>query len=381
MSAAAPRPPSFPSGGTLASVLPAVARSLGSTRYATAPDLGLTPAHRAVVVLVDGMGYGQLTRRLGHTPFLREHLAAGLRLDSGFPSTTAASMGSFGTGTSPGTHGLVGMEVLDPSANVVFNQLNWENGPDPFRWQPVPTVFEEVAGEGVAVTRVGPPYFDGSGLTNAALRGGRFVAASSPADRVRAAVDAVRATRRSLVYLYWGEVDKAGHVHGADSWELVDELEAVDRWLGTLAAAVPADTAVHVTADHGMVDVPFANRVDLAREPELLDGVRHAAGEPRGAQLYTRPGAVADVAARWRERLGDTAWVTTRDEMVASGWFGAVRPEVLPRIGDVLALMLTDVAVVDTVRMRPELVRLFGHHGSVTEEERGIPLLSVPARA
>jgi hypothetical protein len=30
--------------------------------------------------------------------------------------------------------------------------------------------------------------------------------------------------------------------------------------------------------------------------------------------------------------------------------------------------------------MRPELVRLRGLHGSVTDEERGIPFVTVPAR-
>ena len=173
---------------TLASLLPAVARSLGSSRYATAPGLGLGPAERAVVVLVDGLGHEQLVRRSGHAPFLRAHLDETSRLDSGFPSTTATSMGSFGTGTPPGTHGLVGYEVLDPETNRVFNELSWENGPDPFRWQPNPTVFQEVALEGIDVTRVGPGFFDGSGLTNAALRGGRFRAASSFADRVSATV-------------------------------------------------------------------------------------------------------------------------------------------------------------------------------------------------
>ena len=39
-----------------------------------------------------------------------------------------------------------------------------------------------------------------------------------------------------------------------------------------------------------------------------------------------------------------------------------------------------DGAVVDTARMRPELVRLRGLHGSVTDEERGIPFVTVPAR-
>ncbi len=366
--------------GTLASVLPAVARSLGSIRYASAPDLGLGAAERAVVVLVDGLGYEQLARRSGHAPFLREHLASARRLDSGFPSTTATAMGSFGTGAPPGGHGLVGYEVLDPAQDRVFNELSWENGPDPFIWQPMTTVFEEVSAEGLGVTRIGPGFFDGSGLTNAALRGGRFRPASSLADRVSAAVDAVSSAPRELVYLYWGDLDKVGHVHGPDSWEWVDELESVDRHLASLAAAVPAGTAVHVTADHGMVDVPFAKRVDLAAEPELWGGVRHIAWEPRATQLHVEPGATVSVAERWRNRLGESARVVTRQELVAGGWFGEVRREVLPRIGDLLVVMLDDGGVVDSERMRPELVRLRGFHGSVTDEERRVPLITVPAR-
>ncbi len=374
-----PAAPHYASG-TLVSLLPAVARSLGSSRYATTPDLELGPAERAVVVLVDGLGYEQLARRFGHAPFLRAHLSS-TRLDCGFPSTTATSMGSFGTGTPPGAHGLLGYEVLDPQTDRIFNELSWENGPDPFRWQPASTVFEELALEGVAVTRVGPGFFDGSGLTNAALRGGRFRAAASLADRVTVAVEALHASPRALVYVYWGDLDKVGHVHGPGSWEWVDELESIDRHLSSLATRVPPGTAIHVTADHGMVEVPFAHRVDLAVERELLTDVRHVGGEPRGTQLYLSPDAsAAEVVLRWRERLGDRAWVATRDELVSGGWFGTVRTEVLERIGDVAVVMLDDGAVVDSVRMRPELLRLRGFHGSVTDEERAIPLVTVPAR-
>ncbi|MEO7235627.1 MAG: nucleotide pyrophosphatase/phosphodiesterase family protein [Lapillicoccus sp.] len=361
-------------------MLPAVARSLGSSRYAAAPDLGLPAARRAVVLLVDGLGHEQLLRRGGHAPFLRGHLAAAPALDCGFPSTTATSMGSFGTGTPPGTHGLVGYEVLVPGEERVFNELSWERGPDPRVWQPHRTVFEELSDEGVAVTLVGPGFFQGSGLTTAALRGARFRSGSTLAARVTAAAEAVRASARALVYVYWGDLDKVGHVSGVASWEWGDELEAVDRAVAQLAARVPGDTAVHVTADHGMVDVPSDRRVDLAHERDLLAGVRLVGGEPRGTQLYCAVGAAPDVLDRWRARLGDSAWVASRAELVDSGWFGAVRREVLPRIGDVVAVMLGDGAVVDSERMRPEVLRLKGLHGSVTSAERTVPFVSLPPR-
>ena len=312
-------------------------------------------------------------------PFLRSLLPTGQSLVCGYPSTTATSMGSFGTGLPPGSHGLVGYEVLDPGTDAVFNELSWTDGPDPRSWQPEPTVFERAAAQGVGVARIGPAYFDGSGLTNAALRGGRFVAAgpSTPHRRDRGSGRRDE-TLAGLPLL--GDVDTVGHVHGCTSFEWGEEVARVDAALRRLAALVPDDTAIHVTADHGMVEVPFDRRIDLAHGGAARRR-RFGRGEPRAVQLYCRPGAAEDVAAVWRARLGASATVTRRATAVELGWFGPVHDRVLPRIGDVLVNLLDDTAVVDSSRMRPELLVLRGLHGSVTEDEVAIPLLSVPPRA
>ena len=256
----------------------------------------MRPARRAVVVLVDGLGYELVRRRGGHAPFLRSLLPAAYRISAGFPSTTATSMGTFGTGLPPGSHGLLGYEVLVPGEDRLLNELSWEHGPDPLAWQTQRTVFELAEADGVAVTSIGPGFFDGSGLTRAALRGGRFRAAAALPARVDAALLALRSDRRSLVYLYWGDLDKVGHVHGCQSWEWGDELEGIDAELARLVRSVPSDTAVYITADHGMVDAPHALRIDLAYDDELSAGVRHVGGEPRSLQLYCEHGAVDDVA-------------------------------------------------------------------------------------
>jgi len=376
--------PSYDASG-LAGVMPAVARSLGVPEAVgdggVARDLlDLLPARRAVVVLIDGLGYDLLRQRSGHAPFLRGLLPAGHRLCAGFPSTTATSMGTFGTGLPPGAHGLVGYEVLIPGEDRLLNELSWDNGPDPRLWQPSQTVFERAVAGGVAVTRIGAGFFDGSGLTNAALRGGTFTAAHSLDARVDSALAAVRASKRALVYLYWGELDKVGHVHGCQSWEWGDQLELIDRSIARLVAGVPSDTSVHVTADHGMVDAPHALRIDLAHDAELARGVRHVGGEARSLQLYCEPGATDDVLATWRERVGARAWVLSRDEAVGHGLFGPVSQWVLPRIGDVIVAMRDNFAIVDSRTQRPQLLALLGLHGSLTPEEVSIPMLEVAAK-
>jgi Type I phosphodiesterase / nucleotide pyrophosphatase len=379
--------PAYDASG-LAGVLPAVVRSLGvrepeDDRGPTGSLrnlLDLAPARRSVVVLVDGLGHDLLRQRSGHAPFLRRLLPSAYRLCAGFPSTTATSMGTFGTGLPPGAHGLVGCEVLVPGEDRLVNELSWENGPDPLVWQPCQTVFERAAAEGLAVTRVGPGFFDGSGLTNAALRGGAFKAAHSLDDRVDSALAAVRASKRALVYLYWGELDKVGHVHGCQSWEWGDELERIDRAIARLVAGVPSDTSVHITADHGMVDAPHALRIDLAHDAELAGGVRHVGGEPRSLQLYCEPGAVDDVLATWLARLDERAWVLSRAEALGHGLFGAVSESVLPRIGDIIVAMRENFAIVDSRTARPKLLALLGLHGSLTPEEMAVPLIEAPAR-
>lgn len=366
---------------SLADVLPAAAAALGLARLAR-PTLVLPPARAVVVLLVDGLGDTLLAERGGHAPFLRRLRAAqpGAVALAGFPSTTATSMGMLGTGLLPGAHGLVGLDVLDPDRDRLFSELAWDPEVDPHRWQPEPTVFEQLAAEGIDSVRIGPGYFDGSGLTEAALRGGRFVAADTLQARADAAVEAVRAIGRGLVYVYWGEVDKSGHVFGCRSWQWGDELTAVDRMAQQLAERLPAGTLLLVTADHGMVDVAFEDRLDVAVEPDLAAGVRHVGGEARALHLYCEPGAAADVLAAWRARLDGRMTLLPRDEAVRAGWFGPVHPRVLPRIGDVVGSAVDDVAVVDSRTQRPEALRLLGLHGARTEAEQTVPvLLSGPA--
>jgi hypothetical protein len=331
------------------------------------------------VLLVDGLGDVLLRERAGHAPYLRGLLDGAASLDVGFPTTTATSMGTFGTGLPPGAHGLVGYEVLVPERDELLNELSWETPVDPRLWQPAPTAFEHAVASGVEVVRVGPGFFDGSGLTEAALRGGRFVAADSLDARVDAALAALRSAPRTLVYVYWGDVDKVGHVHGCGSWEWAESLGAVDLAVRRLVAGLPRDATLHVTADHGMVDVPHAQRLDVALEPDLAAGVRHVGGEPRAPQLYCADGAAADVARAWDDRLAGRAEVLTRDQAVAAGWFGTVASHVLERIGNVVVSCGPDVAVVDSRHHRPELLALVGLHGARTPAEWRVPLISVAA--
>jgi hypothetical protein len=360
----------------LADLLPAVLRCLDVP--AAASGLDLSVSSRVCLVLVDGLGMRGLQAASDVTPFLTSLLADGdsREITSVFPSTTPIALTSLGTGLPSGEHGLVGLMLRVPETGRVVNTLALPAELDMRALQPRPTVFERAVAAGVAVTRVGPKAFDGAGLSEAGLRGGEYAAGESVGERVAEAAAGVRRGARSLTYVYLGDLDATGHRRGCASEAWRHELGHVDDVLAQLADALPAGATLLVTADHGMVDVPFANRWDVATNAALDEGVEVVAGEPRVAHVHTLAGAAVDVLAAWRETLGDAFWVMSRDEAVGAGLYGpVVAPGVRPRIGDVVAVARADSAVVDSRVLPPAVLGLYGMHGSVTEDELAVPLL------
>jgi hypothetical protein len=338
--------------------------------------LGLPPADRYVVVLVDGLGWNLLRRSVRDVPYLASLLGDARAITSGVPSTTATSLASLGTGLVPGQHGLVGYTSRVPATGEVLNALTWETDLTGRTYQPKPTLFERAAATGVAVTTVTLQRFADTGLTEAALRGAEFQGYGDDHDidgRTALTVAASGRAPRSIVYGYERALDHHGHSAGCLSAEWRRQLVQVDQRCQALRDALPDDVRLLVTADHGMVDVPKERRLVVEDEPELLTGVTVLAGEPRFRQLYVdrdRPERVAD---RWRSRLGPHAWVRTRDEAIAHGWFGAVDDDLRERYGHVLVALRDDWAVM--TRAMPGELTLVGMHGSLTADEMLVPLL------
>ncbi len=369
--------------GSLADLLPTLAAGLG------VPDMSatiteLTPADRNCVFLIDGLGWEQLRAHPEDAPFMTSLLATsrggtGRPLTAGYPATTATSLASVGTGLPPGAHGLPGYTVRNPDTGELMNQLRWQPWTPPGPWQPYPTVFQLAHEAGVHAAQVSSPTFANTPLTKVALSGGAFHGRLAGEDRMDAAAAQLAAADRALVYTYYAEVDGAGHRFGVDSDAWRGRLMYVDRLVERLAEQLPPRSALYVTADHGMIDVPFDedHRIDFDADWELRAGVALLGGEGRARHVYAVPGAQSDVLACWREVLGEQFWVASRDEAVAAGWFGPrIDERVRDRIGDVVAAARDDVLLIAS-EQEPKESLMVGNHGSLTPAEQLVPLLEV----
>lgn len=358
-------------GGALADLLPSVLGAMGVPGERNI--LGLPESKRYAVLLLDGLGANLLARNSGTAPYLAS-LLPGHTLTAGVPSTTSVSLTSLGTGLPPGAHGVVGYSSMVPETGKLLNTLSWDPAVDPRRWQPYPTVFDRAQAAGVATRNVSKTRFEKSGLTTAAFRGTAHRGADTVDERLDATRFAIRENDAALVYVYDSQIDFIGHGFGCLSPQWLAELGTADRFAAQVRSTLPTGAVLVVTADHGMLDITPERRVDIDTSPDLQAGLRLVAGESRFRHLYAIDGAVPDVLATYKERLGTDALVLTREDAIGRGWFGPVEDRVLPRIGDVVVAATGPVALVASTRF-PQEAGLIGLHGSMSDDEMAIPLL------
>jgi len=330
-------------------------------------------SRRECLLLVDGMGARQLDQYREFAPNICA-MKLNQELVTSFPSTTATSLASIGTGLLSGEHGMLGYTVRVPhSGNPgrLLNALKWDFRVDPITWQPQRTLFERAGDAGVRVCHVAEAKFAKSGLTEAALRGARYVGISSFSEQIRQAAKALE-VENSFVYVYLNNLDVAGHNYGVGSEQWIAALSRVDEIVGRLLEALPAGSRLWLISDHGMLNTE--DRLVLGVDNDLMRDVTLVGGEPRARHIYVREDAADDVAQLWRSELGAKAKVFLKTEAIAAGLFGAlVSTAAHDRIGDVVAVAMDSVVLIDPSRSAKESA-MIGHHGGLSEDETVVPL-------
>lgn len=375
-------------GPTLVDVARAVARLCGAGDISDDPGVArmaerIGPAEHYVFVLVDGLGLN-LIDRLPAEAFLRRQPA--LRLQTVFPSTTAAALTSLATGEWPGCHAVPGWWTYLPNHSLTATILPFVE-----RYSERP-----LAELGVSIAEAFP-------VAPLAARFGRRARAFMPrsiahsvystyarngipttpyalfSEGVEGVLQMVRGTAPpTYSSLYTAVVDAAAHRGGLASEGLRGALDLVDRELARLAAGLSRDARLIVTADHGMIDVPESAKAILEPDDPLLASlIVPPTGEARVPMFHVRPGQHEAFAARFRDRFGDRFALLSIAEVEALGLFGpgALSPIARGRIGDFLALSAGPDILLYLGAGPRGAETLRGYHAGLTAAEMEIPLI------
>jgi predicted AlkP superfamily pyrophosphatase or phosphodiesterase len=353
------------SGACIANVVPALLES--SSESVSWMPAGVLDAEQVVLLVLDGLGWDQLQDRPGLAPTM-------VSLDGGpicsvVPSTTATALTSIATGLTPGQHGVVGYRIAVDSE--VLNVLRWTTPAGDARQSIPPGEFQKAA----SFASQHPPI-----VTRAEFTGGGFSGAHLDGTRLHGyrclstLVTEVRRLSRAnepFVYAYYDGIDKVAHEYGLG--EFYDaELAACDRLVADILEVLPVGAALVLTADHGQVDTGDAL---LELPASVLEHVSMQSGEGRFRWLHARPGRAGALFDATVAAFGDVAWIRTKEEVIAEGWFGPTVTSVASsRLGDVALVAKGVHAFVDPADTGP--YRLIGRHGSLTGAEMRVPLLA-----
>ncbi len=327
--------PVVPSYGsaTLADLSSSVLASLDPGSPDTQNVLGLAPAQRACLLIVDGLGWELLRDHPAAAPFLSELARNSKPITAGFPSTTVTSLGSICTGRPPGQHGMLGYQVIIPGENRLLNGLRWDSKVDPLQWQPLPTLYERATEAGIAAVHVAQGSFRGTGLTVATMRGSDFRPADSmgalAAQAAAALATRTRARTSPYTTVTWTALATCSvspRTPGTTTWR------TSTSWPSRSLVRCPPAACLYVTADHGMVDIGPEDKLDIDALPEPAGRAgparRRAASQAPVRAAGRRRGRAGQLAggAR-RSRLGAVAGRGRQGRMVRPGGRPHGRPD------------------------------------------------------
>lgn len=337
-----------------------------SSQISLAPSQGIE-----ILFLIDGLGAHSLAQFAHWAPNISTMTSLG-ELNTEFPSTTATSLTSVGTGLHPAEHGMLGYTVRIPySDNRLLNALKWDSRVDPVIWQSHHTLFEQGAAIGINSFNISAERYAGSGFTEAALRGATFLGANT-FERMIEQLRVAMGKSPTFIYLYINDIDAAGHEFGVGSQEWIDALVLADDFVGILKENLPSNARLTLTADHGMLNAEEKIMID----GELMRDVTLIGGEPRARHIYVAEGKELYVQSKWHEALGSRVDVLLKNQALESQLFGPnATSQSVDRMGDLIAIPCDQSVLIEPARKHLEGA-MVGHHGGLTEIERAIPLFS-----
>ena len=375
-------------GGGLVNLMSSIATALGgSSPYpplATLPADALSSARHRVLLVVDGLGLDTLSGRDGA---LRRHLHG--PLTSVFPSTTASAIPTFLTGLAPQQHGLTGW-------NMYFREIGAVVATLPFRVRTGRHALRE-AGVTPATLFGLTPLFDRLPLPchvvsprsivhsdfNVALSGRAQRHGYDTLDELFALIAGLlRSDVPSYIHAYWPQLDSLAHEHGIRSEPVAAAFAALDAaFEGLLDVAAGSGSRVVVTADHGFIDSPPEQTIDLDDHPTLRDTLLlPLCGEPRMAYAYVRAGRERQFEEYVRTRLADRVRFFRSEDVLQQGWLGpgAPHPGLRDRLGDYVLIPRGQAVLRDWLQGEERYTHV-GVHGGLSEAEMRVPLVISPA--
>lgn len=317
-----------------------------------------------VLMLFDGMGMDILEHTLPEDSFLRRHCLK--PLSAVCPATTTNATTVIECGCYPREHGWLGWTLYFPQiekyVDIFTNMSGDEKAADynvAERFMPLDPIFPRLNRN----TGYEAYYISRFGTTRI----------GSMDEMFDTALTLSRNSSRHYLYCYWPDPDHTMHEKGCYDESVLETVREIDRRFEAFADAMPEDTLLLATADHGLIN---ARHHYLEDYPELYSMLeRFPDIEARAAAFHVKPEYKDRFPEAFRKIFPENAFLLITGQTFIDEYLGGGRiiPNVYDFVGDYVALA-TDADCIDGHRRNFELV---GVHAGLTRSEMCVPFICV----
>lgn len=168
------------------------------------------------------------------------------------------------------------------------------------------------------------------------------------------------------------------HKYGVKSKESLSHFGQIERNAASFLRSIEGtNTSVIITADHGLIDVPWRKIIDISKHPKLKETLTlPLCGEPRAAYCYVHPLKVKQFEGYMRKHFTKKCTVHKSEDLIKNNYFGLFKPNknLFDRVGDYVIIMKDNYAIRDRILGEKEEKHI-GRHGGISKEEMYVPLI------
>lgn len=351
-----------------------------------------------VIFLVDAFGW-RFFERFQDAPFIQRIAKHGSieKLDSQFPSTTAAHVTTIHTGWNVGQSGVHEWIYYEPQLDAIIAPLLFSysvggkardtlkaSGVQPTSLYPRGIFYPALDKLGVESHVFGSLEYTPSTYSNTVMAGAElhsFKTLSEAFVNLRLLLE--KQTKPIFVHLYFDKIDALCHEYGPNSLQVEVEIQTFLLMLEYNFERMfkgKKRILFLMTADHGVSEVDPRTTVYLNTDSRFAGIERFIktkrtgqllvpAGSPRDMFLYIKDELLDEAQAFLAKHFEGKADVAKTEDLIAAGYFGPeVSSRLRERIGNLVILSYRYESVWWYEKGKFEQ-RYYGHHGGLTPQE------------
>lgn len=374
-------------GGSIVNLMSTIVQGLGFEHpynLINGLDKSVVKRHKNIVLMViDGLGYKYL-QKYGKGSFLEQNIKK--KITTVFPTTTASAITAFETGLPTQQHGLVGWFTYFKEIGVLAVPLRFqpryggvsfrEDGFKPQDFLGTDWLFDKL--KRVSCSQVMPTSIVGlfdykKGKTNT------YVYKDLKSFLYKTKKSIVAHNKKKLIYAYWSKFDASCHINGVNHPLTHKHFKELDKNIELFTKRIRGtNTLLIITADHGLIDVPDENIVNLNKEhAEMMNMlVMPMSGDSRVKYCFVKNKYHQDFKKYVKKNLSKYCDIFESEYLLKNNYFGLFEPtpKIFDRIGDYTIIVKDNYLLWDT--MLKDIKNKFrGHHSALTDDELFVPLI------